>query len=209
MRHKRCGTLPYVAPELLRDGDISQPTALDMWSLGVLMYELVVGEVPFAGETAEAIRADIAMRTQHGSRPFEPPSIISASLSAAATSLCQGLLAYHPYERLGADGFSTITSAKFFRGLDFDKLLEAAPPFVPDLASAADDQYFAHAAGSNVPSFTDGARPLAFPPSVDASPRDFGSIGVASAGDGTVADYWGARATINVEHLLSLSQQGA
>ena len=129
-------------------------------------------------------------------------------LTAHAVLPSQGLLAYRPAERLGADGgFASITSADFFRGLNFDKLLEADPPFVPDLASAADDHYFAQCVNANLPSFADGTRPLAFPPSVDASPR--GDFGSRSASSNNMADYWGARATINVEQLLSLSQQAS
>ena len=54
MQHKKCGTLPYVAPEVLRDGSASE--ALDHWATGVLLYELIAGEPPFRGDTPKQVR---------------------------------------------------------------------------------------------------------------------------------------------------------
>eukprot|EP00128_Syssomonas_multiformis_P007142 Colp12_sorted_trinity150504_noHs@3862 len=42
------GTLPYAAPELLKR-DAYVPSQVDMWSLGVVLYELAVGSRPFFG----------------------------------------------------------------------------------------------------------------------------------------------------------------
>lgn len=44
-----CGTLSYVSPEMV----LGQPhgKAIDIWALGVLAYEMVVGEEPFAADT--------------------------------------------------------------------------------------------------------------------------------------------------------------
>ena len=48
-RNTMCGTLDYLPPEMLRSGmeDNHYNQKVDMWSLGVLMYEFLVGEAPF------------------------------------------------------------------------------------------------------------------------------------------------------------------
>jgi len=59
--HRRktlCGTLDYLAPEMVNGGD--HDAAVDIWTLGVLMYEFLVGSHPFEGiderETYRRIR---------------------------------------------------------------------------------------------------------------------------------------------------------
>jgi serine/threonine protein kinase len=41
----KCGTPAFQAPEIFRGLDYSP--AVDMWSLGVILYEMVTGELPF------------------------------------------------------------------------------------------------------------------------------------------------------------------
>jgi TolB-like protein/tetratricopeptide (TPR) repeat protein/predicted Ser/Thr protein kinase len=62
------GTLSYMAPEVLQGGRADARS--DIWSLGVLMFELLTGELPFAGrtpfETSSAILADRPRRMEPG-----------------------------------------------------------------------------------------------------------------------------------------------
>ena len=51
------GTLPYLAPEVLRGGATSAQS--DAWALGVLLYQMATGELPFRGATAFDLSLEI------------------------------------------------------------------------------------------------------------------------------------------------------
>jgi serine/threonine protein kinase len=129
MQHKKCGTLPYVAPEVLRDGSASE--ALDHWATGVLLYELIAGEPPFRGNTPKQMLQNI-METPIDMRPFSP----------VAASLIRSLLNIDPSLRLGASGFEEIQGHAFFAFTRWDSMMSQAPPFVPQLGGEDDDAYF-------------------------------------------------------------------
>ena len=133
MQHKKCGTLPYVAPEVLRDGSASE--ALDHWATGVLLYELIAGEPPFRGDTPKQMLANI-LETALDMRPLSP----------VAASLIRSLLNVDPSLRLGASGFDEIQAHAFFAFTQWDNMSLMTPPFVPQLGGDDDDAYFPRAA---------------------------------------------------------------
>lgn len=80
-QHTFTGTLPYVAPEILKGLEADVRT--DIWSLGVLLYEMAAGHRPFRGETAFELSAAILRERAPEIAPPLPPvlnSVIEKSL---------------------------------------------------------------------------------------------------------------------------------
>lgn len=69
------GTLPYMAPEILR-GDAADPRS-DLWALGVVLYELASGRLPFEGRTGFEISSAIMREIPKPLGPPVPPGLWS------------------------------------------------------------------------------------------------------------------------------------
>jgi eukaryotic-like serine/threonine-protein kinase len=67
------GTLPYMAPEILRGQ--AADTRTDLWSFGVLLYEMLTGQLPFAGETAYEVGSAILSESPRRLPPHVPSSL--------------------------------------------------------------------------------------------------------------------------------------
>jgi eukaryotic-like serine/threonine-protein kinase len=80
-QHTFTGTLPYIAPEILKGQEADARS--DIWSLGVLLYEMAAGQRPFRGNTAFELSAAILRERAPEISPSLPPvlnSVIEKSL---------------------------------------------------------------------------------------------------------------------------------
>ncbi|KAJ2983933.1 hypothetical protein NUW58_g6168 [Xylaria curta] len=90
-RKTYCGTLDYLPPEMIKPGssDNSYDEKVDLWALGVLMYEFLVGEAPFEDSPIMTTRRIV-------NRDMTIPSYVSAE----ARDLLKKLLVVDPRGRL-------------------------------------------------------------------------------------------------------------
>jgi len=79
------GTLPYMAPEVLR-GETGGYQS-DIWALGVLLYEAVTGQLPFTGSTAYGLSAAILHELPRPLPPAVPPGLSAIILRCLAKDL--------------------------------------------------------------------------------------------------------------------------
>jgi TolB-like protein/Tfp pilus assembly protein PilF len=74
-QHTFTGTLPYMAPEVLKGEEADERS--DIWSLGVLLYEMAAGQRPFRGGTAYELSAAILRERQPAITQALPPVLVS------------------------------------------------------------------------------------------------------------------------------------
>src|ERR671924_1021696 len=88
------GTAQYLSPEQAKGAPVDQTS--DLYSLGIVLYELLTGAVPFTGDTP----VEIAMK--HLSKVPEPPSSNRPDLPAALDQVVLRALAKDPEDRYGS-----------------------------------------------------------------------------------------------------------
>lgn len=133
----RVGTPNYIAPEVLQDNAYSE--SCDWWSVGVILFEMLVGYPPFCDRDPTIVTAMICQWRQYLRFPRDIPS---SRLSPDAKHLIASLLREAPH-RLGARrGLQEFKEHNFFAGINWDKLSDAPAPFIPNLKSDTDTRYF-------------------------------------------------------------------
>lgn len=145
-----CGTPEYLAPEILnRTG---HGRAVDWWSLGALVFEMMTGLPPFF----ESTRPALYERIKAGR--LEYPEY----LSPEAVSLLSGLLTRDPRKRLGCGegDADEVKRHPFFRFIDWDALLQGRlrVPWVPTVAGSLDTSQF-DSAFTNMPIISPKSKP--------------------------------------------------
>eukprot|EP00607_Mallomonas_marina_P010881 CAMPEP_0182422098 /NCGR_PEP_ID=MMETSP1167-20130531/7685_1 /TAXON_ID=2988 /ORGANISM="Mallomonas Sp, Strain CCMP3275" /LENGTH=610 /DNA_ID=CAMNT_0024599849 /DNA_START=315 /DNA_END=2147 /DNA_ORIENTATION=+ len=128
LAYSTVGTPDYIAPEVLMQKGYGQ--GCDWWSLGVIMYECLVGYTPFyADEPVMTCRKILRWETC-----LEVPSQVSDTISPQCLDFLLSLITDAP-QRLGNNGIEDIKSHPWFSGLRWDSLQSQHAPYIPEGSS--------------------------------------------------------------------------
>ncbi|KAK4393061.1 Serine/threonine-protein kinase D6PKL2 [Sesamum angolense] len=116
------GTHEYLAPEIIR-GD-GHGSAVDWWTFGIFLYELLHGRTPFKGNGNRETLFNVV------GQPLKFPE--GSAISFAAKDLIRGLLAKDPQKRLGFKrGATEIKQHPFFESVNWALIRSTTPPQIP------------------------------------------------------------------------------
>lgn len=156
-----CGTIEYMAPEVVNGDDNGHDKAVDWWSLGVLMYELLTGASPFTVDGEKNSQSEISKRITSKNPP------IPSSFSKEAKDLVLRLLCKDPSARIGSGSTNAneIKKHVFFKNLNWDSVYhrKVPVPFIPHIMDELDVSNFSveftgmspHYSPASIPNNTD------------------------------------------------------
>jgi serine/threonine protein kinase len=155
-----CGDPYYMAPEVLEDNEYGR--AVDWWGVGVVMFDMMCGRLPFDSRDRQVLFELILV----GELKFP------ARLSLESKSLLGGLLQKDPSKRLGGGegDAEEVKSHVFFETINWDDVYNKriTPPLVPFILSETSTDYFDKEFTAENPELT--------PPPDEGPPKDYGDL---------------------------------
>ena len=159
-----CGTIQYIAPEII--GGEGYDESVDWWSLGIIMFEMLTGKLPFK------FRYD----TQPNLNIYKKKVVYPSWMEENAKDLIINLLTIEPDKRLGSgkNGAENIKKHPFFSDVDWDKALnkKLKPPFIPKIEDETDIKYFEKSLAES-PIFSDSSTDLMFKAEENEEEEDY------------------------------------
>uniref|UniRef100_H2YN13 cGMP-dependent protein kinase n=1 Tax=Ciona savignyi TaxID=51511 RepID=H2YN13_CIOSA len=132
-----CGTPECMAPEILLYQAHSFP--VDLWALGVFIFELVVGKAPFRNKNKDELGQSIL-------RGIEPKLKVTNRIDDVTMNIVEQLCQLRANERLGAGGkgLNEVTNHPWFNGFKWELLRQRklVAPWRPSINSSTDVRYF-------------------------------------------------------------------
>jgi serine/threonine kinase 38 len=127
------GTPDYIAPEVFTKQGYTQ--TVDWWSIGVILFEMLVGYPPFYSDEPSVT----CQKIMHWRKTLVIPR--EARLSPAAADIIRRLVC-DANDRLGKNGVEEIKAHPFFSSLNWETIRQAKAPYVPELSSETDTRNF-------------------------------------------------------------------
>ena len=143
-----CGTPDYIPPEVIMSH--GHGVAFDWWATGVLAFELLAGNPPFASDTPMQIYPKI---TKDGIGKVTFPDAVKKA--KGASELVKALCEQTPEKRLPMkkDGWMAYRNHAFFSDLDWTAIENRSltPPFVPTMSGPEDMSNFSEMSTEDLP----------------------------------------------------------
>ncbi len=130
LMYSTVGTPDYIAPEVFSQKGYDK--MVDWWSMGVIMFECLVGYPPFYAEDP----LQTCRKIVHYRKYFKIPH--DAKLSREGVDLIHNLVCSHRRRY----SFEQIKNHPFFKQVPFENLMKMKPPFIPQLTSDTDSSHF-------------------------------------------------------------------
>ena len=124
------GTPDYIAPEVFEQTGYN--FTIDFWSLGIILYEMIIGYPPFFSEEP----AETYNKILNYKENFEIPEDIKIS-KEAKDLICKLIC-----DREKRIGIEEIKKHDFFKGFDFENVFSVKPPFLPSIGKEGDTSNF-------------------------------------------------------------------
>jgi len=127
------GTPDYIAPEVF--GPKGYDETVDWWSVGVILFEMLVGYPPFFSDDSSIT----CQKILHWKKTLVIPP--EAQLTVAATDLIKKMIC-DAEKRLGRNGVKDIKEHAFFEGFDWDTIRSHPAPYTPPVSSPTSNENF-------------------------------------------------------------------
>jgi serine/threonine kinase 38 len=127
------GTPDYIAPEVFGNKGYGQE--IDWWSIGVILFEMMVGYPPFFSDSP----SDTCQKIIKWEKYFNIPT--DAKLSSVAQNFIKSLVCACD-KRLGNHGIDEIKKHQFFKNFDWKNISKMKAPFIPAIINDWDTKYF-------------------------------------------------------------------
>lgn len=123
------GTLDFIAPEIQDKKQYNK--SIDWWALGILIYQLLYGYLPFQSKNPKVVVEKI----KHSTVEFPEDECSVGAITDKCKDFIRSCMKKNPEERLGYNSTDEQTSHSWFEDIEFDKLKDfyVNPPLIPEM----------------------------------------------------------------------------